>query len=252
MFQTILAKEFREQWRTGKSLVFLAVMLITGITSPLLARYTPEILKSIPNLPTGLAGIIPTPTIADAVAQYLKNTAQFGLLLVILLTMNVVAQEKERGTAAMLLSKPVSRSALVLAKWLAGMTLLLVGLLVDGLACLAYTAVLFEPLPLGAFITMNLLMLVHLGVYLSIALLASTLARTQTIAAAGAFGGLIILLLLGSVPRLGDYLPGQLPNWGGSLVLGGSASSWGALVVSLGLIALCLLFACLSFERQEV
>ena len=100
---------------------------------------------------------------ADSVAQYLKNTEQFGILLVILLTMGVVAQEKERGTAAMLLTKPVSRSAVILAKWLTGMTILLAGLLVDGLACLAYTAVLFEPLPFGTFWVMNLLLLVYAG-----------------------------------------------------------------------------------------
>src|SRR3990172_3242664 len=103
--------------------------------SPVLAKYTPELLKMVPNLPAGLADLIPAPTMADSVAQYLKNTEQFGILLVILLTMGVVAQEKERGTAAMLLTKPVSRSAVVLAQWLTGMTVALAGLLVDGLAC---------------------------------------------------------------------------------------------------------------------
>jgi ABC-2 type transport system permease protein len=252
MFRTLLAKEFREQWRTWKSIVFLAVFLITGIISPVLAKYTPEILKSIPNLPAGLAGIIPAPTVADSVAQYLKNTVQFGILLVILLTMNVVAQEKERGTAAMLLTKPVSRSAVVLAKWLAGMTVLLAGLLVDGLACLAYTLVLFESLPFGLFWIMNLLLLVYLGVYLTVALMASTLARSQTIAAAGAFAGLIVLLILGSIPRLSDYMPGQLANWGASLVLKGDFSAWPALAVTAGMIVIALLIACLRFEREEI
>jgi len=252
MFQTLLAKEFREQWRTWKIIVFLAVFLITGILSPVLAKYTPALLKSIPNLPAGLADLIPAPTVADSVAQYLKNTGQFGILLVILLTMGVMAQEKERGTAAMLLTKPVSRSAVILAKWLAGMTILLTGLLVDGLACLAYTLVLFEPLPFGAFWTMNLLLLVYLGVYLTVALMASTLARSQAIAAAGAFAGLIVLLILGSLPRLSDYMPGQLAIWGNSLVLKGDISAWPALGVAAGIIVLALVIACLRFEREEI
>ena len=252
MFRTLLAKEFREQWRTWKMIVLLAVFLITGIISPVLARYTPELLKSIPNLPAGLADFIPAPTVADSVVQYLKNTEQFGILLVILLTMGVVAQEKERGTAAILLTKPVSRSAVILAKWLAGMTIVLAGLLVGGLACFAYTVVLFEPLPFGAFWVMNLLLFVYLGVYLTVALMASTLARSQAIAAAGAFGGLIVLIILGSLPRLSDYMPGQLVTWSSSLVLKGDSTAWPALGVAAGIIVLALVIACLRFEREEI
>jgi ABC-2 type transport system permease protein len=252
MFRTLLAKEFREQWRTWKMIVFMAVFLITGIISPVLAKYTPELLKSIPNLPSGLADFIPAPTVADSVVQYLKNTEQFGILLVILLTMGVMAQEKERGTAAMLLTKPVSRSAVILAKWLTGMTILLAGLLVDGLACLAYTVVLFEPLPLGAFWTLNLLLFVYLGVYLTVALMASTLARSQSIAAAGAFGGLIVLLILGSLPRVSDFMPGRLTAWGTSLVLKGDITAWPALGIAAGIIVLALTMACLRFEREEI
>jgi ABC-2 type transport system permease protein len=252
MFRTLLAKEFREQWRTWKMIVFMAVFLITGIISPVLAKYTPELLKSIPNLPSGLADFIPAPTVADSVVQYLKNTEQFGILLVILLTMGVMAQEKERGTAAMLLTKPVSRSAVILAKWLTGMTILLAGLLVDGLACLAYTVVLFEPLPLGAFWTLNLLLFVYLGVYLTVALMASTLARSQSIAAAGAFGGLIVLLILGSLPRMSDFMPGRLTAWGTSLVLKGDITAWPALGIATGIIVLALTMACLRFEREEI
>jgi ABC-2 type transport system permease protein len=252
MFRTLLAKEFREQWRTWKMIVFLAVFLISGIISPVFARYTPELLKSIPNLPAGLADFIPAPTVADSVAQYLKNTEQFGILLVILLTMSVVAQEKERGTAAMLLTKPVSRSAVILAKWLTGMIILLAGLLVDGLACLAYTAVLFEPLAFGAFCILNLLLLVYMGVYLTMALMASSLARTQAMAAAGAFGGLVVLLILGSIPRLSDWMPGRLAAWGSSLVLKGDVTAWPALGVSAGIILLALIIACLRFEWEEI
>jgi len=252
MFRTLLTKEFREWWRTWKIIVFMAVFLITGIVSPVLAKYTPQLLKSIPNLPVGLADFIPAPTVADSVAQYIKNTEQFGVLLVILLTMGVMAQEKERGTAAMLLTKPVSRSAVILAKWLTGMTIVLVGLLVDGLACFAYTVVLFEPLPLGAFWTLNLLLLVYMGVYLTVALLASTLARSQGIAAAVAFGGLIVLIILGSIPYVSDYMPGQLVAWGSSLVLKGDKVAWPALGVSAVIIAAALTIACLRFEREEI
>ena len=252
MFRILLAKEFREQWRTWKAIVFLAVFLITGMLSPVLAKYTPELLKMVPNIPPALAGLIPTPSLADAVAQYIKNTEQFGILLVILLTMGAVAQEKERGTAAMLLTKPVSRTAVILAKWVAGMTIVLAGLVADGLACLAYTAVLFSPIPFGEFWLLNLFMLVVLGVYLSVSLMASAMARSQALAAAGAFGGLIVLSIVGSLPRVNEFMPGQLVSWGASLVLKGDVSAWPALAVSAGIIVAALAAGCAWFEREEI
>lgn len=121
----------------------------------------------------------------------------------------------------MLLTKPVKRPAVVLSKWVAGMGSVLAGLILGGLGCIVYTAVLFEVLPLGPFALLNLLLLVYFSVFLSVALLASTLVRTQSMAAVGAFGGLAILLILGAIPRVSDYLPGQLLAWGAALVFKG-------------------------------
>jgi glutamate synthase domain-containing protein 3 len=63
---------------------------------------------------------------------------------------------------------------------------------------------------------------------------------------------LIVLAILGSIPRLSDYMPGQLVNWGNSLVLKGDANAWPALGVSAGIIVLALVIACLRFEREEI
>ena len=123
MFQVLLKKEILETRRTSRLLVTLVVFFVVGLISPILAKYTPLILRSIPDMPAGLANAIPEPTVRDAIAQYVKNISQFGILLVILFSMGSIAQEKERGTAAMLLTKPVRRSEVILAKWLAAILL---------------------------------------------------------------------------------------------------------------------------------
>jgi ABC-2 type transport system permease protein len=251
-FRTLLSKEFLEQRRTSKLVVILAVFLITGLISPLLAKYTPALLRAIPNMPPGFAEAVPEPTVADSIAQYIKNITQFGILLVIILNMGAIAQEKERGTAAMLLVKPVRRSMVILAKMLAGVSTIVVGLCFSSLACLIYTAILFEPLPVMKFATLNLLMGVYLGVFLAMTVLVSTLARTQSMAAMGAFGGLAILLILGSLPRLDQYMPGRLIKWGSELLVGNAEAAWGALFISLVLIVLAIGLACFAFERQEI
>ena len=114
-FFIVLRKELMEQWRTKRLLIVAAILTVFGLASPLLAKLTPDLLKAIPDLPAGLAEIIPAPTVVDAVAQYVENMSQFGILLALLMSMGSVAQEKERGTAAMMLTHPVSRLTFLLA-----------------------------------------------------------------------------------------------------------------------------------------
>ena len=143
MFRTLLFKELREQRRTFRLWIMIGVLLVAGMMSPLIAKYTPLILGMVPDLPPAFAALIPEPTILDSFSQYVKNVSQFGLVVAIVLTMGVMAQETERGTAAMLLTKPVRRSAVVLAKWTAGLISLLVGLTLAAIAFTFYTLVLF-------------------------------------------------------------------------------------------------------------
>lgn len=252
MFRALLAKEMLEQRRTAKLLIFLAVFFIAGSISPLLAKYTPDLLRSIPNIPPEYANLIPTPTLEDSIAQYAKNTSQFGVLLVILLTMGVIAQERERGTATMLFTKPIRRSAVVISKWLAGMLTVTLSLLVSAIACALYTVILFGVPPLGRYLIFNLFLLLFLAVYLSVALLASALARTQGMAAAGAFGGLTILLVLSSLPRISDFSPAGLLSWGSMIMSAQATTYWPALAISVAIVAACLIGSCLYLERQEI
>ena len=73
-------------------------------------------------------------------------------------------------------------------------------------------------------------------------------------AAAGtlAFLALILVSGIGALPTIGEYLPGRLFSWGATLMLGGTGTAWPAFGISLGIIALALLVACLIFRRQEV
>jgi ABC-2 type transport system permease protein len=70
-------------------------------------------------------------------------------------------------------------------------------------------------------------------------------------AAAGAFGGLVLVLVIEALPRIGDYLPGELLNWGVSLFSSAPQPAWGALIISLILIGLFIGAAIWRFQRQE-
>ncbi|MCX6092661.1 MAG: ABC transporter permease, partial [Candidatus Bipolaricaulota bacterium] len=98
-FFVLFGKELREQVKSYRLLILGLVFVFFGLASPLLAKFTPEILKSV-GTDQGITIVLPEPTAADAVAQFVKNVSQIALLVLVFLTMGSVVAEKERGTAA--------------------------------------------------------------------------------------------------------------------------------------------------------
>ena len=250
-FLVALRKEWLEQWRTYRLLMVGVVLIIFGLLSPLFAKYTPEIIKLIPN-GENIAQLIPAPTVMDAVTQYIKNVGQFGVILALLLTMGVVTQEKGKGTAAMMLVKPLPRVTFLVAKFTALALTFAVTIAIAGAACYYYTWLLFGALDLPRWLALNGLMLMYVLVYVALTLFCSVVTKSQAAAGGLALCLLFILGLIGSIPGLGEYLPGQLIAWGGGLMAGKAETFWPALWVSVGIIIAALMGARLIFEKQEL
>jgi ABC-2 type transport system permease protein len=251
IFWVALSKEILEQWRSYRILVVVLVLGLFGLLSPLGAKLMPEIFRLMPG-GDEIARLIPQPTIIDAVDQYIKNHVQFGLILALLMTMGVVVQEKERGTAALLLAKPLPRRSFLLAKFVALGLNFFIGTLIAAAAAYYYTLLLFETPSASGWLVLNVLLWVFLLVHVAITLLFSTLFRSMVAAGGLAFAVLIVISLLGSLPRVGEYFPSQIASWGRHAVLGSSETAWPALFVSLGLIIASLIASWLAFERQEI
>ncbi len=250
-FAVLMRKELREQWRTYRLGIVAAVALLFGLLSPVLAKYLPELLK---NAGGSIQVIVPTPTAADAVDQTLKNLGtNVATLAAILLAMSLMAREKERGTAALVLTKPVSRAGFIGAKFLALALTLGAALLTGGVAAYGYTAWLFEPLTVAGFGASLLLLWLLSLVYAAITFLASTV-LSSTLAAAGVgIGGWILLSALGAVPALRGWLPDMLLAPARALALGQPVEGlWQPLLVALGIIGLSLLSAWMLFRQQEL
>ncbi|MBE0410450.1 MAG: ABC transporter permease subunit, partial [Anaerolineales bacterium] len=196
IFLVALYKELLEQWRSYRLLVVVVVLGLFGLLSPLGAKLMPDIFRLMPG-GEEIAELIPEPTIIDAVDQYNKNHVQFGFILALLITMGVVVQEKERNTAALILTKPLSRRSFLLAKFSALGLNFLVGTLIAGAAAYYYTFLLFEAPSLSGWLLLNALLWIFLLVHVAITLFFSTLSRSMVAAAGMAFAALIILSLLG-------------------------------------------------------
>lgn len=250
-FALLLGKEVREQVRTMRVVVVVAVFAVFGLLSPVFARYIREIVEAVGGGQLGVA--IPDPTVADAVIQLTKNMGQFGILIAILLAMGAVAMEKERGTAAFILTKPVTRAAFIASKAAAIGGLLAVGLAIAGALAWTYTTILFEPLPVGWYAAAVGLVWLSLAVFAALTLLVSVVARSALFAGGIGLGLVFATGILSALPGIGAYMPTSLWGAADQVALGTVPDPSAGPVLANGLLAVgAVALAAAIFRRQEL
>ncbi len=221
--------------------------------SPVFAKITPDLLKSLGEKPGfRCAVILPEPSARDATDQFVKNTTQFGLLLAVLVGFGAIVGERERGQLALIFPHPLPRRTFVLAKFAALAILFGLALLLGAIADYIYTVILFDAPDLGGFIAMVMLLYIWLLCLVALTLLASALGGPQLDHRwrAIAFGFVLLLSLAGMFTRLA---PGALTEWGRLLANGMDAPArWGALAVTLAIAGLAVAASALILERQEI
>jgi ABC-2 type transport system permease protein len=247
----LLGKELREQARTMRLLAVVAVFAVLGLLSPVFARYVREIVEAVGG--GQFEGMIPEPVVGDAVVQFTKNMGQLGALIAILVAMGSVATEKERGTAAFLLTKPITRGAFIAAKAIAIGALLALALAVAGGLCWIYTTILFEPLPVAGFAGAVALVWLSLAVFAALTFLASAATRSSLVAGGVGFAALLVAGILSALPAIGPYLPTSLWGAADQLALGTVPDPLaGPVLVNVTIIAAAVGLAWWSFRRQEL
>ena len=246
----LLRKDVLEQWRTYKLLSAVLILLAFGLMSPLVAKYTPELVEGFVS---DLETTLPAPKTSDAIDQIIRNFGQMAPFAAILLAMGTIATEKQRGTAALVLVKPVTRTAFIVSKFTALSATLFAGMALGCIGGYFYTMVLFEALPVAGFTMSTLLMFLAIMVIASVTFLASTLFRSSVPAACVGLAAFAVMALLSVIPGLGDYMPMGLYWPARELALGNNPGKLiGPVLANLGMVASSLLLASLSFRRQAL
>jgi ABC-2 type transport system permease protein len=253
---TLLGKELREQLRTYRLPIIVIVFLIFGISSPALARYTKELLDLLGTQATsGIEIVLPPPTVADAVGQLTKNMGQFGILIAILLAMGTVATEKDRGTAAFVLTKPASRLSFLLAKLVAVAVTLALAVAVGCAFGWIYTALLFEgsSVSVAGFAAMAALLWLTILAFAALTFLGSTVTSSAAAGAGFGFVAFIVIGVLGALPTIGAWMPTALLGAATQVALGQPVDDiWPALIGTALTISGSFVLAWWSFRRQEL
>ncbi len=145
-----------------------------------------------------------TPGVTDVVITPLMQVAAIILLMIMpLITMRSLAEEKRNRTLSLLVSAPLSMSEIVLGKYLG--LLLFVLILVSLLMLMPLSLYLGTSPDAGKLLSIYLGMLLLLAAFAAIGLYLSSLTENQTIAAVGTFGVLLMLWII-------DWIGGSIDN----------------------------------------
>lgn len=169
--------------------------VILGIMQMLLGYMFLAQIDSFFMLQPQLIHLQNTPGVTDIVVAPMFQLSAIILLMVMpLITMRSIAEEKFNGTLSLLISSPISMTEIVLGKFLGlfGFVVILVSLLMlMPLSLYSGTA-----LDFGKLFSIFIGMLLLLGSFAAIGLYLSSLTENQTIAAVSTFGALLMLWMI--------------------------------------------------------
>lgn len=250
-FAAFAGKEAREIVRTWRLWVLPGILIFFAVTGPVLAKFTPELVGALAG--DQLRGfVIPTPTYLDAYAQWVSNLSQIALFALIVIYGSIISAEVKSGTAILVLTKPVSRTAFVVAKVVVHSGFLAVLLVVGTLLTWGLTAVAFGQAPGSALWSSALVWLVFGVLFIALMTLLSVLIGS-TAGAAGAGLGIYALLAIAALWKpLGRYSPAALSSAPSRLAAGKDVAVLWPVLTSLLLTVVLVVLTALSFRRRDL
>ena len=250
-FAAFAGKEAREILRTWRIWVLPGILLFFALTGPVLARFTPQLLGALAG--DQLKGfVMPTPTYLDAYAQWIKNLSQIALFALIIIYGSIISSERRSGTAVLVLTKPISRTAFVIAKATVHSAFLAVLVVAGTLVTWGITAAVFGKAPGSRLWSAALVWLIFGVMFIALMTLLSVLI-TSTAGAAGAGLGIYALVSIAAIWKpLDTYSPAGLASLPTSLAAGKDAAVLWPVLTSLLLSVALVAAAAQRLRRSDL
>lgn len=252
-FCAFLGKELREIARTWRIWVLPGIVLFFALSGPPLAKVTPELLRSLmTDQQAGVVIQLPDPTYVDAYLQWTKNLSQIVLFAVIIMFGGAISSEKRSGTAAIVLAKPLSRPAFVLAKFISQSVLVVASVTIGGLLTWGATAAVFGKAPATPLMQATGAWLVFALMFVALMTLISAAVDSQAGAAGLGFVAYIGLSIATMLRGALDFSPAGLVNAPTELVTDKAGTLGWPIATSFVLTAVCVALAVVVFRRREL
>ena len=220
-----LVRKDLAEWLHGKRpWVVLGVTTSVFALAAANARITEWAVRSFPaepgDGPAKVLSVQPLDNLLFAIGT------QFIVLAAIFATMSLLIAERDSGTLAWTISKPVSRTSVLVSKWLTSTLVLWVAAVVIPLAVTTALVTVLYGLPdLATVIVLGVTLIAVPAFFVAVALAAATFVPSQ--AAVGAIGLAVFVapqIVGGVVPALTPFFPGSIFDWAVAVSTGGPAS----------------------------
>lgn len=234
-------KELLEWWRSRRAIVLFVVttpIVALNVLSARLAVWSAQISHRPPLIAVSL----------DPTANVLGKWDQWLFVFAIGMSLSLMVGERDRGTLAWMLSKPVSRTGVLVAKWTAAMIMgSLAGLVLPMAVCVAVAIPAYGMPSLGAVALATVLLLAVPAFFVALTLWLGTVIPSQVGVAGLALVVAVVPGIVGSVaPEVAAALPPSIGPWAVATAMGASVSAtspigWAAgmaLVAALGVRAI--------------
>ena len=249
-----LKKELKEYYRSGRLFIIGIAALLVGLMNVAVAKLTPWLLETLADS-LEEAGMSVTAKTVDASAcwqQYYKNMPMF-LIIILVVFAGSFAKEYGKGTLLLVVTKGYPRSKIFIAK-----TLMMIGCYtLASFICFGLTyfyadfywnnSVVSDIVPAAFLYFVFGLLLVSVIIFFS-----SFISEATGIIGATA-GYVMLLYLLGVIPKLKKYLPIKLSE-AESLLYGkaGIPDYTPALIISLTLIVGFIILGAVFFKKKKL
>lgn len=243
-------KEFTENMKNYRFLILFAVFLIFGIMSAFLAKFTPEILSAF----AADMEMTSEPVALDAWKQFYKNISGVGFSAFIILYGSCLSGEYSKGTLVLMVTKGLSRKAVILAKYTVAAVLMTICYWISYTATYGYTAFLWHDT--GLFhVALAAFALWLVGfLYLSILMVGCVIFK-QTFTSILFTGGIVaVISLLGIVEPIAKFNPFILTSKNVDLLSGEIVPSDFIMpaLLSVAISILGLLIAIKLFNKKQL
>lgn len=252
-FASFLRKEALEIVRTWRIWVLPGMVLFFALSGPVLAKYTADLLRSLGGSTGGMQIILPEPTYVDSYAgQWVKNLSQLVLFAIIIIYGGLISAERKKGTAALVLTKPVSREAFVVAKFLTHAVFLTLVVVIGALVTWGVTAAVFGGAPFVPLASSTLAWLCYGLMVLALMTLLSALVNSQAGSAGIGFGIFALSGILGLWEAARLYSPIGLLGIPTELASGKHPAVLWPVLTSLAVTMALVAIAAAAFRRKEL
>jgi ABC-2 type transport system permease protein len=251
-FAAFFKKELREIRHTWRLWVVPGIFVFVGLTTPILTALTPALLRATAKATPGVVITFPPAIARDSYLQFAGNLQQMVLIALVITGAALIAGERRSGTIALVLTKPVSRTAFVIAKAASELALLASATVVGTVICIVGTVAIFDSSLIGTFIGSVALWFVFAAMLIALMLVLSTVFDGQAPAAGTGIGVFIAFSVLPGFPLIRDHSPAGLLTASARLLKHESAALAWPLVTTIVLTAVLLARAVWRFRSREL